>query len=383
MLGSVLGVETLESIARAYLSRPLTGFAGVFGAVNLVWAARLFVVSIQRGLRTVWADSGSPRPVRENVLTFVLEFVFLFGIVALLAASQAARIVVSAVRDQAARGALLDTFRTASSILPHLALGLFAYATYRTIPPVRPRHAHCLLGAALCASGYAVFLAFVGTLRNAARYDLLYGVMGNLILGLITVYMFFSLYFFSAAFVYVLGSFDAFLLGRYLRRSRKKAPSTAAAPESSLAARLPYRLLRHYGRDYGTGETLFRTGDQSSDVYLLLYGEVGIYQEPRPGRNELRVSVVRPGEFFGETSYLLEEHRTATARAETPASVLALPVKVFERFLTVDTRASRRLARLLSTRLSEMNRRAAAHGRDSLCPDDGLETDAPEAGGKP
>ena len=242
VLGGILGAQTLDSIAKVYLSRPLTGFAAVFGTVTLIWAARLFVVSVQRGLRTVWADAGPVRPVRESLLTFAVEFVLLFAIIALLAGSQAAKIVIAAIRDQGVRSAALTLFRAASAVLPHVALGVFAFATYRTVPPVRPKRMHCLAGAVLCAVSYAVFLAVIGTVRNAARYDLLYGVMGNLILGLINVYMFFSLYFFFAQFVYVLGSFDALLLGRYLHRShaRSRAADRAEASfEPSLSAPRP------------------------------------------------------------------------------------------------------------------------------------------------
>jgi membrane protein len=369
VLGGILGSETLEDIAHVYFSQPLTGFAAAFGIVNLIWAARLFVVSIQRGLRTIWADSGPTRPVRENLLTFVLEFVFLVSIIALLFLSQAAHIVISTIRDQGARSALLSFSQTASSVLPNIALCGFSYATYRTVPPVRPRHSHCMIGAVLCTISYIVFLAIIGALRNTTRYDLLYGVMGNLILGLINVYMFFSLYFFFAEFVYVLSSFDELLLGRYMHRPRKK--TVADRTEASLLAKLPYRLSQRYGEDYKAGQTIFRSGDETSDVYLLREGEVDIYQTIGSGEELHWVSTAKPGEFFGEMAYLLGDRRMVTAVARTPASVLALPAQTFERFLAVDARASRRLVKLLSIRLADTARIAAeAQAQDALSLDD-------------
>ncbi len=369
VLGEILGPHTLEGIARAYLSRPLTGFAAVFGIVNLVWASRLLVASIQRGLRTIWADTGPVRPVRESLLTFAVELVLLVSVIAVLAASQTARIVLDSVRNLAARGTLLRFYRAAYLAAPHAALFLFSYGTYRTIPPARPRHSHCLAGAALCAAVYALLRALLDSIRNIARYDLLYGVLGNLILGLINVYLFFSLYFFFAGFVYVLESFDALLLGRYLHRKR---PRGAEAPASDPEAGMPYRLLRRFGRDYSEGAEIFRAGDEGNEVFLLREGEVGILQAPAAGGPPVRVSTVRPGEFFGEMAYLLGDRRTATTVALTPVSVLALPVRLFERFLAVDARASRRLVKLLSARLSETTRLAAeAQARDALVLDDG------------
>ncbi|HQO66306.1 MAG TPA: YhjD/YihY/BrkB family envelope integrity protein, partial [Spirochaetales bacterium] len=43
-----------EAIA-SFVSTPLAGFTGAFGVVNLLWAARLFIVSMQRGMRIVYA----------------------------------------------------------------------------------------------------------------------------------------------------------------------------------------------------------------------------------------------------------------------------------------------------------------------------------------
>ena len=377
VLGDILGDKTLDGIALAYRSRPLTGFAAVFGIVNLIWAARLLVASIQRGLRTIWADTGKIRPVRENLLTFGVELVLLFAVIALLTASQAARFFLDSIRDLRTKGTLLTLLKTGYSIGPHLALFLFSYATYRTVPPVRPRHLHCLTGAALCAGAFLASRSVLDAVRNIARYDLLYGVLGNLILGLINVYLFFSLYFFFAGYVFVLDSFDALLLGRYLRRSRK-INRKADRPEASLASRLPYHLLQRYGREFPSGGMIFEAGTEGREVFLLLEGEVGIYQAPPGGGEPVRISTVRPGEFFGEMAYLLGDRRTASTVAITPVSVLALPVYLFERFLAVDAKASRRLVKLLSARLSETTRLAAeAQARDALELDEEIEEEEP------
>lgn len=135
---------------------------------------------------------------------------------------------------------------------------------------------------------------------------------------------------------------------------------------------MPYRLLRRFGRDYPEGAKIFRAGDEGNEVFLLREGEVGILQAPAAGGPPVQVSTVRAGEFFGEMAYLLGDRRTATTVALTPVSVLALPVRLFERFLAVDARASRRLVKLLSARLSETTRLAAeAQARDALVLDDG------------
>jgi len=142
--------------------------------------------------------------------------------------------------------------------------------------------------------------------------------------------------------------------------------------------------MQRYGREYSAGETIFRIGEEGGDVYLLREGDVGIYQSAMEGGEPQRVSTVQPGEFFGEMAYLLGEQRSTTTIAQTPVSVLALPVTIFERFLAVDAHASRRLVKLLSIRLAETSRMAAkAQAQDALSLDDGesnTEADVREGG---
>jgi len=73
-----LGNFGAQNVVAAFLSTPIAGFAGFLGVINLIWAARLFVVSVQRGIRVVYADAAKKNPLRDNILAFAVELVLLF-----------------------------------------------------------------------------------------------------------------------------------------------------------------------------------------------------------------------------------------------------------------------------------------------------------------
>ncbi len=83
-LAPYLGSFGAENVVKTFLSKPIAGFAGFLGVINLIWAARLFVVSIQRGIRVVYADVVKTNPLRENVITFAMALILLFVAIVLI-----------------------------------------------------------------------------------------------------------------------------------------------------------------------------------------------------------------------------------------------------------------------------------------------------------
>lgn len=63
------------------------------------------------------------------------------------------------------------------------------------------------------------------------------------------------------------------------------------------------------------GEVLFRKGEPGSSMYVIEAGEVEILLPVDPPINEVQLSVLKEGEFFGELSLFADTPRTATTRA--------------------------------------------------------------------
>jgi CRP-like cAMP-binding protein len=70
--------------------------------------------------------------------------------------------------------------------------------------------------------------------------------------------------------------------------------------------------MRHFS--FAPGELIIRQGDEGASMYFVASGQVAI-NYVGTDRAELLVSVISPGEFFGEASLLTGEARNANAIA--------------------------------------------------------------------
>jgi CRP-like cAMP-binding protein len=80
-------------------------------------------------------------------------------------------------------------------------------------------------------------------------------------------------------------------------------------------------------RSFAAGERIMRRGMSGMGFYVILDGEATVTL----GGEEL--NRLRPGDFFGEISTLLDEPLTADITAETPVRVLEIPGPRLKAFL--------------------------------------------------
>jgi membrane protein len=355
---SLLGPMTSIETVKGFIRRPLGGLAAAAGILSLLYSARLLIVTIQRGLRVIWSAAKKGGLVRENILGFALELAALLAVVAVLAISEGSRYLIHGAGAGAFFGAAM---RGATRAAPVLVLLAFVYLTYRYAPPERPSRGSALVAALLCVVCGVAFSAAFSLFLGETRYDLLYGLLGNLILLLANVYIFFSLFFAFAEVVYIEEHFDALLFARF---QRNLGQSSASRIERALFAE-PERLLRRYGRSLNGGEKLFSVGEGGREVYIVKSGGIGIYIPSSGG--ELRIATLEAGEIFGEMALMRGEARSATARAERESLVLIIPAEVFEIYMRTDD-APRRLAEVLSERLRKANERLGSFADEAESP---------------
>jgi membrane protein len=327
-------------------TRPLAGFAGIFGFVNLIWTSRLFILSIQRGIRVVYSDVTQANPVRENILTFAAELLLLLSVIGLIAFARLAGPVVNAIRATPLHGLLSEALSIAASILPLAILWLFVFLTYHGIPARKPRYLVSAISALLCTAAYLLIGLSLNLFLNIERYGLLYGVMGNLIVGLVKVYAFFWLYFFFAELSYTIQFFDTLLFTRF--HKLESASKAGTRLERSLFAE-PERLERHFARYFKAGDLIFARYEEGREAFYLYRGTVHIHLD-EPSSCQAK-SIIREGDFFGELAPILDEQRSAWAVAATDCIVFLLPPELFKRFITNNAESSQHLLELMANRI--------------------------------
>jgi len=110
------------------------------------------------------------------------------------------------------------------------------------------------------------------------------------------------------------------------------------------------KLLSQMTKEYLPGDVLFREGDSTRELYILLEGVIEI----RRGNTTI-AKVNEPDTYLGEMSTLLGSVRTATAVAHTAVKAICVPQAKVLDFFEHSPTLGMKLARVLAQRLQQMN----------------------------
>ena len=130
----------------------------------------------------------------------------------------------------------------------------------------------------------------------------------------------------------------------------RKAPLFTALEESAA-------ISLHASMDsvkISKGSILFAEGDEGDHLYVIVEGKIKLGTSSGDGRENL-LSILGPGEMFGELSLFDPNPRTSTATAVTDAKLLSLGQTKLIPWLTENPRVSLNLLASLAQRLRRTN----------------------------
>ena len=104
----------------------------------------------------------------------------------------------------------------------------------------------------------------------------------------------------------------------------------------------------------GRGDRVFDEGDEGDQLYVVLEGKIKLTRTAPDGRENL-LSVLGPGEMFGELSLFDPRPRTSSAVAVTDAHLAALGHDYLRHWLTGRPEVAMHLLRALAQRLRRTN----------------------------
>jgi CRP/FNR family transcriptional regulator, cyclic AMP receptor protein len=102
------------------------------------------------------------------------------------------------------------------------------------------------------------------------------------------------------------------------------------------------------------GDRLFEEGDDGAALYVVLDGKIKLTRAAADGRENL-LSVLGPGEMFGELSLFDPRPRTSSASAVTDATLAALAHAALRPWLNDRPEVSMHMLRALAQRLRRAN----------------------------
>ena len=344
----------------------IPGVSGVIFLLSIFWAGRLLAVSLQRGLRIIFTGKKKQNPVTNNLITIAIEILALIFSLIIIFCSQTALYLYKTF-DFFSKTLLPEFFASkfGSTVFTSALFGFISYCAYRFVPANPPRRISALWGSILCIFSYECTAAVLGILLRQSRYNFLYGALGNLIVLLINVYFLFLFFFVGSQFAFVTDTFDA-LHFIWTRKARIKAASRSRIALFSRLSDTFNNLffpiegnLQKYCRRHKQGEIIFVQSDKENEIYYLLSGEVEVLILSS-GNMYRHAATLGAGSFFGEMSYMLSEDRSATIRAITDITALALPPPIFDDILRFDNSLDRTIIEHLSRRIKNGNTQIAA-----------------------
>jgi CRP/FNR family transcriptional regulator, cyclic AMP receptor protein len=107
-------------------------------------------------------------------------------------------------------------------------------------------------------------------------------------------------------------------------------------------------------QDAARGDVIFREGDPGDRVFVILSGKVKIGRAAPDGRENL-ITILGPGEMFGELSLFDPGPRNASATAINDASLVSLEHTALRPWLASRPEAAGMLLRALARRLRRTN----------------------------
>ena len=110
-------------------------------------------------------------------------------------------------------------------------------------------------------------------------------------------------------------------------------------------------------RNVRARELLYRDGDVSEGLYLVVSGDFELFK--KGAKRERELARLGPGAVFGAISVITRAMRTATARARVDSCVLLLPAEKFQVLVRAGSPAALKLAagiaEVLAQRLADTN----------------------------
>lgn len=107
-------------------------------------------------------------------------------------------------------------------------------------------------------------------------------------------------------------------------------------------------------REIERGAMIFRQGEPGASMYVILRGKVRVTRPADPGRDNL-LTLLGPGDLFGELTLFDPAPRKATATAITDVEIAEFTASAMKEWLAAEPEAAWHFLRLLARRLRRVN----------------------------
>lgn len=306
-------------------------------AVFVIWMARKMFLSIIQSLSKIFNTVAPARPVINQLLTFAGE-VFIVVIVAasFFAAFLTRQIFKLPVFERISSLSPI-LFSHLSNFLVNLVLYIIIFsmtvAAYKIGSGTKPKTRLCIVSALLCTVTFYIAITIISVFMNRANYNTIYGVLGNIIILLFEVYIFFNLFMVFAQMIFTVQFFHSNLLSELYLLPEKNPKNLDDILRRAIFI-TPSALMTQKNMEiFNPGQEIFKNGETVDSVYYLVSGTI---QEERNDSVKTRSA----GSFFGDLDFMIDANHRSAATAISECKVIKIPGDDFSELLDKNPKAA-------------------------------------------
>lgn len=343
-----LSQEQFTGLVSAVMSVKTIGLAEVIAGIGIFWFARRLFFNMMSGYNKIFKTRKARNVWTSSLWGMLLEALFIILCTVILVALVMIR-SITGVLDVTKLFPDVLTFMDSwfrplvTSYLPRSLLFLVIMFSYRYSPGTKPSYKLCAWTSFCTVIAFWGFQILFTVFTNLSRYNLVYGVVANVIVFLLEMVTFFYIYFFMAQYIFVYQFFNELLLAElYLLPSAEEKKGMASVRRWLFYHDAWLTTTEHTVEVSARQEIYVNGQEDNGSLYYVARGEViiessnGYYVEQGKGT------------FFGEVSAILERPREMTVIAKTDVTLVRIDRTMFVKILESDNLVTRKLLSKMS-----------------------------------
>lgn len=334
----------ISSIVDNLLNAENSGLITVITLVFIIWMAQRLFYSTVFGVKSIFHTSSIKTTDKkrgsliERLFVILGEIILVVFIAIILVSTKSLKTIVDSevfftkvlepYFPQFIKVLVSNIFSILLSILPLLFMFLLETIILRLASGTKPKGKYCILSAGFCTLSFWIVTVFFKIFFNITRFNLVYGILSNLVITLLEIHIFFILFFISAQFVFTYQFFNELLLSELYLLPSNKLDDIKSKVKRALFIR-PDKLISNENMhiSLNEGDKIYSQGEISDGVYYVANGKIKLFRENF-------TQFVTKGNFFGDFDCIFENNRTMSAYADASSIVIFISKDEFNRLIS-------------------------------------------------
>ncbi len=323
----------------------------------IFWMARRFFATTFDSLQNIFHTHTKRKAMMNQLLTIAVEALLIVIVAMMIFIYMSMRTIadISFIRN------FLEGIPQFSSIFndviisnlikhfPNLLIFITLLTLYRLVPGTTPNAIICTLSALLCTGTFYVFRVVLHHFLNVSNYNMVYGVLSQIVITLMDIQFFFTFFLFYAQTIYVYQFFNEHLLAELYLLPKMQEVGFFGKRKLILFLRPDYLLAEDAKVMTLDKDTiLYRPGDETEGAYYIVEGRI---TEERNGF----VTTMGQGDFFGEVGCVIKKPRNSTVMATEDSKIIKINADEFVSMARRNQKAMRKLISKISSNFSFMD----------------------------